>query len=265
MPTTHAAIASMSAFGSEWQYALSCTHLLTHVVITSPTVCHSFLVGSSACYIACWLILLRASSDFLTQDAWILVAPLADALSPKPSAEHATEVTTTPVPVPYAKTCRPKRDATPASQPAKGSQGHDSTQSAVKLTDKGRGRGGGMGRGRGRDRGRGGGRGRGKHRAQTGNLQETDAGSMIQGKSVAGRVSHCVLRLHIQCMEVGLATVTALMYNDERLVYNWLSKPCSNLARCQSHLNQILACAITVLTVPYLKTLLSCCTYSQVL
>ena len=122
---------------------------------------------------------------FSIQDAWILVAPLADALSPKPSAEHAREIATAPVPVPNAKTCRPKRGATPATKLAEGSHGHDSTQSVVQRTDKGRGRGGGMGRGRGR------GRSRGKHRAQTGNHQEAGVGSMIQGKSLAGRVSHC--------------------------------------------------------------------------
>jgi len=176
--------------------------LLTHVVTAPPTVCHSFIISSflmslPACYIACWLILLTASSDFFTQDAWILVVPLATALSPKPSAEHATEVATTPVPVPYAKTCPPKKVATPPTQPAKGSQGHDSTQSAVKVTHKGKGRGGGMGRGTGRGRGRGRGRVRGKHRAQTGNHQEIDAGSMIQGKSAAVHVSHCVLTLHM--------------------------------------------------------------------
>ncbi len=132
--------------------------------------------------------MLRAFSDFFTQDAWILVTPLADALSPKPSAEHAREIATTPVPVPYAKTCPPKRAATPPTQPAKGSQGHDSSQSVIKLTDK---RGGGKGRGRGRDRGkgRGRGRGRGKHRAQTGYHQETHVGSMAQGESAAERVT----------------------------------------------------------------------------
>ena len=128
---------------------------------------------------------------FSTQDAWILVAPLADALSPKPSAEHAREIATAPVPVPNARTCRPKRDATPPAQLAKGSQGLDSTQSVVQLTDNGRGRGGGMGRGRGGDRGRGRGRSRGKHRPQTGNQQEAGVGSMVQGKSLAGHVSHC--------------------------------------------------------------------------
>lgn len=151
------------------------------------------LVGSSACYITCWLILLRASSEIFTQDAWILVAPLANALSPKLCTEHARESATMPVSVPYAKTCHPKRVATPPTQPAKGSQGHDSTQSVVKLTDKGRGRGGGRGRGKGRDRGRGRGRGRGKYRAQTGNNQEAEVCSMIQGKSAAKHVSHCAL------------------------------------------------------------------------
>ncbi|DBA70744.1 TPA: hypothetical protein ACH3X2_011643, partial [Trebouxia sp. C0005] len=121
------------------------------------------------------------------EDAWLLVAPLANALSPKPSAEHAREIATTPVLLSYAKTCHPKRDTTPPTQPAKRCQRHGSTQSAVELTDKGRGRGrnSGMGRGRSRDRGRGGGRGSCKHRAQTGNLQETDAGSMIQDASAA--------------------------------------------------------------------------------
>lgn len=175
------------SFGSEWQYAHSCTHSLTHMLTAPPTVSHSFLIGSFPCYIACWLILLRASCDFLKQDAWVLIAPLADALSPKGYAQHASEIAITPVPVSYAKTCHLKRDATPPTQPAKGSQGHASTQS-VKLTDKGRGRGGGMVRGGGR------GRGRDKHRTQTGNHH---VGSMVQGKFVAEGVSHCVLRLHM--------------------------------------------------------------------
>lgn len=66
-------------------------------------------------------------------------------------------------------------------------------------------------------------------------------------------------------MEVRLATVTALMYTDVLLVYTWLSKPCSNLVRCQSCLSQILACVNAVLAVPYQKSLPSCCTYSQML
>ncbi|DBB05758.1 TPA: hypothetical protein ACH3X1_012356 [Trebouxia sp. C0004] len=115
------------------------------------------------------------------EDVWILVAPLADGLSPKPCAEHAREIATKPAPDAYAQTCRLKRDATHPTQLAKGSRGHDSTQSFVKLTDKDRGRGGSMGRGRGRDRGRGRGRGRGKYRSQTGNNQETDGGNMTQG------------------------------------------------------------------------------------
>ena len=55
-------------------------------------------------------------------------------------------------------------------------------------------------------------------------------------------------------MELHLATLTALMYTDAPLVYNWVSKPCSNLVRCQSCLRQILACVISVLTVPYHRT-----------
>ena len=51
-----------------------------------------------------------------------------------------------------------------------------------------------------------------------------------------------------------MATLTALMYTDAPLVYNWVSKPCSNLVRCQSRLRQILACVISVLTVPYHRT-----------
>ena len=133
--------------------------------------------------------MLRASSDCFTQDAWILVASLANALSPKLSAEHARVIGTSPASLSYRKTCHPKRDATPPTQPAKGSQGHASTQRVVKVTDKGRGRGGGRGRGSGRGSGRG--RGRGKHRAQTGNHQEAEVCSMIQGKSAAEYVTLC--------------------------------------------------------------------------
>jgi len=143
MPTMHAAIASMAALG---QSGSMLTHARTCLLICSQHPPLSFLIGSFPCYIACWLILLRASCDFLKQDAWVLIAPLADALSPKGYAQHASEIAITPVPVPYAKACHLKRDAAPPTQPAKGSQGHASTQS-VKLTDKGRGRGGGMGRG----------------------------------------------------------------------------------------------------------------------
>ena len=55
-------------------------------------------------------------------------------------------------------------------------------------------------------------------------------------------------------MQLRLATVTACMYTDVLFVYIWLSKFCSNLVRCHSPLSQVLACVITVLTVPYHKT-----------
>ncbi len=51
-----------------------------------------------------------------------------------------------------------------------------------------------------------------------------------------------------------LATVTAFIYTDVLLIYNWLSKLCSNLVRCQSCLHT-LPCITTVLIVPYHKNL----------